>query len=88
MTGKPHLENGDKIIMPIFALMMRGKIKILKKAVSIVEADVVVDFALAKDYKKAGKPAAMEAMAEKVEDDDGLEKEESSFQAFTGKSFK
>ena len=33
---------------------------------STVEADVVVDFALAKDYKKAEKPAAMEAMAEKV----------------------
>ncbi|GMN68162.1 hypothetical protein TIFTF001_037235 [Ficus carica] len=60
-----------------------------QKAASIIEADVVVDFVLPKDYQKAEKPVATEAaMAEKVEEDYGLEKDESSFQAFTGKSYK
>ncbi|GMN61592.1 hypothetical protein TIFTF001_030678 [Ficus carica] len=60
-----------------------------QKAVSIIDADIEVSFALAKDYQKAEKPAATEATtAEKVEEDDGLEKDESSFQAFTGKSYK
>ena len=60
-----------------------------QKAVSIIDADVEVDFALAKDYQKAEKPETTEAtMAEKVEEADGVEKDESSFQAFTGKSYR